>query len=115
MAISLLHNASDSHQTLAAHFMRHWMSQRNLLVEAERMSREEQSRFFRFPFSRREDRNGSIMGTVELFKHLPITDREDLAVILINYMYTLELGLSEPEFPEGFPQDELICYEMTAS
>jgi hypothetical protein len=111
MAVSLLHNASHEHQELAIHFMEQWMREHELYDAAVRARSEEQSRFFRFPFGRRSDRSRGVKGVVELFKHLPHNFRVDLAVLLINYMYTVEFGLSELEFPN---QEPLISFGMSS-
>jgi hypothetical protein len=111
MAVSLLHNASQEHQELAIHFMEQWMRQQELYEAALQARSEEQSRFFRFPFSRHSDRARGVKGAVELFKHLPTEKRIDLAVLLINYMYTVEFGLSELEFPNEAP---LISFGLSS-
>jgi len=103
MAVSLLHNASHEHQELAIHFMEHWMREHGHLELAEQARREEQSRIFRFPFGRHSDRSRGVKGMVELFKHLHPEPRLDLAVLLINYMYTIEFGLNDFEWSGEMP------------
>lgn len=103
MAVSLLHNASSEHQELAIHFMEQWMREHGHYEMAEKGRRDEQSRIFRFPFGRHSDRSRGVKGMVELFKHVPSESRLDLAVLLINYMYTIEFGLSDFHWSEEMP------------
>lgn len=106
MAISLLHNATPSHQEMAARYMFKVMDAMNLLdIEALR-TKEDRIRFM-FPSFRRSQFEIHARHLVELLKHLPYESQQTLAVQLINYIYILDCGLSDFPLPDEPPQAEL--------
>ncbi|HEY9746005.1 MAG TPA: hypothetical protein V6C99_07290 [Oculatellaceae cyanobacterium] len=98
MAISLLQNASKTHQELAARYMFKLMESRNLLDKAEQGSKSERVRFI-FPTFRRSRFEMHARHLVELLKHLPTETRQELALQLINYVYILDCGMSDFDIP----------------
>jgi hypothetical protein len=94
MAISLLQNASKSHQEMAARYMFKLMESRGLLDSAELSTKEDRVRFI-FPSFQRSRFEMHARHLVELMKHLPSETRLDLAVQLINYIYILDCGMTD--------------------
>lgn len=106
MAISLLQNASKAHQEMAARHMFSVMEDNGLLNIAELRTKEDRLRFI-FPSFRRHRFEMHARHLVELFKHLPVGDQQEMAVQLINYMYLLDCGMTEPLVP--LPMEEEVA------
>jgi hypothetical protein len=103
MAISLLQNASRTHQEMAARYMFNLMKSRDLLDSAELRTKEDRVRFI-FPSFQRSRFEMHARHLVELMKHLPANTQQDLAIQLINYIYMLDCGITE--FPDMEPWGE---------
>ncbi len=103
MAISLLQNASRTHQEMAARYMFNVMEAQGLLDVAELSTREDRVRFI-FPSFRRSRFEMHARHLVELIKHLDKSAQQDLAVQMINYIYVLDCGMSEHPLP--YDKDE---------
>lgn len=99
MAISLLQNASRSHQELAARYMFKVMESRGLLDTAELKTKDDRLRFI-FPVARRSRFEMHARHVVELMKHMAPEDQQDMALQLINYIYILDCGMSEFPMPD---------------
>jgi hypothetical protein len=94
MAISLLQNASHTHQEMTARYLFSVMKSNGLLDSAELRTQTERVRFI-FPNFRRSGFEMHARHLVELLKHLNAEDQQEMAVKLINYIYILDGDLSE--------------------
>jgi hypothetical protein len=94
MAISLLQNASHTHQEMAARYMFQVMESHHVLDSAELRTKEDRVRFI-FPSFRRGRFEMHARHLVELMKHLSAETQQDMAVQLINYIYILDCGMTE--------------------
>ncbi len=112
MAVSLLQNASRTHQEMTARYLFSVMETEGLLDSAELRTKSERVRFI-FPSFRRSGFEMHARHLVELLKHLSVDSQQAIAVKLINYIYILDGGMSElPLLHEGpqahlMPQSEL--------
>jgi hypothetical protein len=104
MAISLLYNASKTHQEMAARYLYKFMEAKKLMDRTELRTKEERIRFL-FPAFRRSGFEIHARYIVELIKHLNYEAQQDVAIALINYVYVLDSGLTD--FP--MPDDEPFC------
>lgn len=112
MAISLLQNASKSHQEMAARYMFKMMESRGLMDGAELSTKEDRVRFI-FPSFQRSRFEMHARHLVELMKHLSSDTQQDLAVQLINYIYILDCGMTD--FPMSEEWEELPNLAMPES
>lgn len=99
MAVSLLQNASRTHQEMAARYLFKVMEHEGLLQSADLRTQSDRVRFI-FPTFRRNGFEMHARHLIELLKHLSFDSQQMLAVQLINYIYILDGGLSELPFPE---------------
>lgn len=99
MAVSLLHNASKTHQEMAARYLFKVMEHQGILQSAELRTQNDRVRFL-FPSFRRSGFEMHARHLIELLKHLSYEHQQMLAVQLINYIYILDGGLSDIPFPE---------------
>jgi hypothetical protein len=99
MAVSLLHNASKTHQEMAARYLFQVMEHQGIMQSAELRTQTDRVRFI-FPSFRRNGFEMHARHLVELLKHLSYEHQQMLAVQLINYIYILDGGLSEIPLPE---------------
>jgi hypothetical protein len=107
MAISLLQNASKTHQEMAARYMFQLMQSRGLMDRAELRTKDDRVRFI-FPSFRRSRFEMHARHLVELMKHLNASDQQDMALQLINYIYILDCGM------EDFSEQELEEVTITS-
>jgi hypothetical protein len=98
MAFSLLHNASQEHQEMAAHYMFKIMEGMEIL-NAEALRTQEGRIRFMFPGFRRSQFEIHARHLVETIKHLPPDYQQMMAIQLIDYIYLLDCGLSEFPLP----------------
>lgn len=98
MAVSLLQNASRSHQEMAARYMFQLMESRQLLHNAELRTQQDRIRFI-FPSFRRSRFEMHARHLVELLKHLNHEDQQEMSIQLINYIYILDCGLTDFPLP----------------
>lgn len=112
MAISLLQNASHTHQEMTARYLFSIMDTEGLLDSAELRTQTERVRFI-FPNFRRSGFEMHARHLVELLKHLSTENQQMMAVKLINYIYILDGEMSELPFlheeaqARFMPQSEL--------
>lgn len=112
MAISLLQNASHTHQEMTARYLFSIMETEGLLDSAELRTQTERVRFI-FPNFRRSGFEMHARHLVELLKHLSMENQQMMAVKLINYIYILDGEMSELSFfheeakAHFMPQSEL--------
>lgn len=104
MAFSLLHNASHTHQEMAARYMFKIMDAMELLDSEALRTKEERIRFM-FPSFRRSQFEIHARHLVETIKHLPYEHQQTMAVQLINYIYILDCGLSDFPMPDEEQQE----------
>lgn len=95
MAISLLQNASYANQELAAKYIFNIIEQQRLLNNQQFNSLYKGIAFI-FP-NNRNQLQVEARRLVEELKHLPSVTQESLALVLINYIYVLDQGLSNLE------------------
>ncbi len=107
MAISLLHNASQTHQEMAARYLFKQMESQGILDLAELQTQTERVRFI-FPGFRRSKFEMHARHLVELIKHLPYEDQQAVAVQLINYIYILDSGLTDLPLPGAVETQEAL-------
>lgn len=110
MAISLLHNADESHQEMAARYMFKLMEAQGLLEHMELCTKSERVRFM-FPSFKRSGFEMHARHLVELFKHLEPQTQLKMAVQLIHYIYILDGGFSELVLSEAQMEAELFNVE----
>ena len=114
MAMSLLQNASKSHQETVARYMFKLMEAHKLLDCAELKTQEDRVRFI-FPAFRRARFEMHARHLVELMKHLPPEAQQDMAIEMINYIYILDAGGQDFHLPEGLElqalEDEEELYQ----
>lgn len=108
MAISLLYNASKTHQEMAARYLFSTMKNQGLLDADELRTQTERVRFI-FPTFRRSGFEIHARHLVETMKHLPEVHQQAMAVQLINYIYVLDCGLTD--FPLTDELDETILLQ----
>lgn len=114
MAISLLQNASKTHQEMAARYMFKLMEASNLLDSAELKTKEDRLRFI-FPAFKRSRFEMHARHLVELMKHLPANTQQDLAVQLINYIYILDCGMADFPLEEGWKNTPELAQPESSS
>jgi len=107
MAISLLQNASHSHQEAAARYMFKVMDALGLLDSAELRTKEDRIRFI-FPAFRRSKFEMHARHLVELMKHLSPDAQQAMAVQLINYIYILDCGMTDLPMPAEEYEEQRI-------
>jgi hypothetical protein len=116
MAMSLLQNAAPAHQEIAVRYMFNLMRDQGLLDAPELRTGEGRIRFI-FPAFRRSRFGTHARHLVELMKHLPPEAQQDLAVQLINRIYLLDGGMTEPEMDAmaAMPHDREDVYVQPES
>lgn len=99
MAVSLLHNASRTHQDMAAQYLFKLMEREGILDSTELRTKTDRVRFL-FPTLRRTGFEAPARHLIEVLKHLSYENQQLLAMQLINYIYILDSGLSDFPLPD---------------
>lgn len=97
MAVSLLQNASRTHQELTARYIFHQLESENLLDSDILRTQEERVRFI-FPARFRHKLDIQSRRLLEVLKLLPYEVQQRMALQMIQYIYVLDAG--DAEIPE---------------
>jgi hypothetical protein len=108
MAISLLQNASHTHQEMAAQYLFSLMETQGILSSGALDTQTGRIQFL-FPSLRRSSFDAHARYLVEVLKRLSNEHQQFLAVQLINYIYVLDCGMSD--FPLTDPQEVVLTHQ----
>ncbi len=103
MAVSLLQNASRTHQELTARYIFHQLESENLLDSDILRTQEDRVRFM-FPSRFRQKLDVQSRRLLEVLKLLPYEVQQRMALQMIQYIYVLDAGECEtPDMAELGP------------
>ena len=94
MAVSLLQNASKTHQEMTARYVNLFLEREHLMEKHLEM--EPGKLQFLFPFMRRNRLEKSAWSALETIKRLPKDVQLEVALAMINYIYILDAGGAPP-------------------
>jgi hypothetical protein len=95
MAISLLQNASKSHQEMTARHALHYLERENLVDPAFLRTQDGRIKFI-FPLKRRSKMDVQACRMLEIMKRMAPDLQQTMALQIINYIYLLDGGMEIP-------------------